>query len=484
LRAALPERGAALQESGAALQGCERGRLAGLKPCATGAYLLATLILAAHLAAASGDNWPQFRGAHAGVAADDPALPASWNATDHIVWKADVPGRGWSSPIVWGDHIFITAAVNTAHTDAPLKPVPAYTPRSFGGPMSARDITSSTDPHRWVVYDIDFKTGRIRWEATVRAAVPPQPTHQKNSYASETPATDGTRVYVYFGNMGLFAFDMNGKPVWSTPMGPFTMRTGWGAAASPIVHKDRVYIVNDNDDQSFIAAYDARTGAQIWKVNRDEGSNWTTPFVWEHDGRSEIVTTGTGKVRSYDLNGTLLWTLTGMSIIQIPTPFAAGGLLYISSGYPADALRPVYAIRPGASGDISLKQDETTNAFIAWSSPTLGTYNTSPLVYGDYYYTLFDRGLLACHDARTGREIYPRQRITTEPASFTASPWIYNGKIFAMSEDGDTYVMQAGSEFKVLGKNTLNEMTLATPAVANGSLIVRTASKLYRIGGM
>jgi len=444
--------------------------------------LLAALILSVHIGAGAGDNWPQFRGANAGVAADDPALPGTWNATENIVWKIDVPGRGWSSPIVWGNHIFITAAVNTKDTDEPLKPVPTYTARSFGGPMSGRDIGSSTDPHRWVVYDIDFRTGRIRWETTVRTAVPPEPKHQKNSYASETPATDGTRIYVYFGNVGLFAFDMNGKPVWSTPMGPFKVRTGWGAAASPIVHKDRVYIVNDNDDRSFIAAYDARTGAEIWNVNRDEGSNWTTPFVWEHEGRSEIVTAGTGKVRSYDLNGKLLWTLTGMSIIQIPTPLAAHGLLYISSGYPADALRPVYAIRPGASGDISLKKDETASAFIAWSSPTLGTYNTSPLVHGDYYYTLFDRGLLACHDAKTGKEIYPRQRITTEAASFTASPWTYNGKIFAMSEDGDTYVMQAGSEFKVLGKNPLNEMTLATPAVSNGSVIVRTASKLYRIG--
>ncbi len=441
---------------------------------------VAVLVLSTPLVAGPADNWPQFRGAHAGVAADDPALPSTWSATENIVWKIDVPGRGWSSPVVWGDHIFVTAAVNTGK-DEPLKPVRSYAGRSVGGPMSGADIGSSSDPHRFVVYDIDFKSGRIRWEATVRTAVPPEPTHQKNSYASPTPATDGARVYVYFGNVGLFAFDMNGKPVWSAPMGPFKVRTGWGAAASPIVHKDRVYIVNDNDDQSFIAAYDARTGAEIWKMNRDEGSNWTTPFVWEHESRTEIVTSGTGKVRSYDLDGKLLWTLTGMSSIQIPTPLAAHGLLYISSGYPADPLRPVYAIRPGASGDISLKKDETTGAFIVWSSPSLGAYNPSGLVQGDYYYTLLDRGILTCNDAKTGREIYPRQRITTEAVSFTASPWAYNGKIFAMSEDGDTYVIQAGPEFKVLAKNPLNELTLATPAVANGSLIVRTASKLYRI---
>ncbi len=446
------------------------------------AVLLTTLILSAHILAGTDDNWPQFRGIRAGVAADDPALPDRWTATENIVWKIEVPGRGWSSPIVWGDHVFVTAAVNTKEAEEPLKPVPSYVARSFGGPMSGRDISSSPDPHRWVVLDVDFKSGKVRWERTVRTAVPAESKHQKNSYASETPATDGERVYVYFGYAGLFAFDMNGQPVWSKPMGPFKVRTGWGAAASPIVHKDRVYIVSDNDEQSFIAAYDKRTGAEIWKVNRDEGSNWTTPFVWENALRTEIVTAGTDKVRSYGLDGKLLWTLSGMSTIQIPTPLAAHGLLYISSGYPADSLRPVYAIRPGASGDISLKKEETASAFIAWSSPALGTYNTSPLVHGDYYYTLFDRGLLACNDAKTGKEIYPRQRITAEAASFTASLWAYNGKLFAISEDGDTYVMQAGPEFKLLGKNPLDEMTLATPAVSNGSLIVRTASKLYRIG--
>jgi outer membrane protein assembly factor BamB len=443
--------------------------------------LLAASILSTHLVAGASDNWPQFRGSRGGVAADDPALPETWSATDNIVWKASIPGRGWSSPIVWGDHVFVTAAVNATGTEEPLKPVPSYAGRSVGGPMSGRDIGSSTDQHRWVVYDIEFKTGKVRWQSTVHTGVPVESKHQKNSYASETPVTDGERVYVYSGNAGLFALDMNGKTVWSKPMGPFKVRTGWGPASSPVVHKDRVYIVNDNDNQSFIAAYDARTGAERWKVSRDEGSNWTTPFVWENEARTEIVTAGTDKVRSYDPDGKLLWTLTGMSTIQIPTPIAAGGLLYISSGYPADPLRPVYAIRPGASGDISLKPGDSSNASIAWSQPALGAYNPSGLVYGDHYYALLDRGLLACHDARTGKEVYSRQRITTEAASFTASPWAYNGRIFAMSEDGDTYVVQAGPEFKILGKNSLNEMALATPAIANGSLIVRTASTLYRI---
>jgi len=177
----------------------------------------------------------------------------------------------------------------------------------------------------------------------------------------------------------------------------------------------------------------------------------------------------------------LLWELRGMSELTIPSPFAKLGLVYISSGYPGGALRPVYAIRPGATGDISLKAGETSNAYVAWHQPLLGTYNTSALVYGDYYYTLLDRGFLLCHDARTGRQIYGRQRLAADSSGFTASPWAYNGRIFVLSEDGDTYVVQAGPEFKVLRKNSLDQMPLATPAVLRGSLIMRTQSNLYRI---
>jgi outer membrane protein assembly factor BamB len=435
--------------------------------------LLATAIAAVTLAAPSAgpnDHWPQFRGPSAGVAANDPALPDRWSPADNIVWTLDVPGVGWSSPVVWADHVFVTSVINTGQTEPP-KP----------GLYMGGERPASTAPHRWMVHDVDFATGKLRWSKEVRNGVPAMPRHLKNSYASETPVTDGERVYAYFGGVGLFVFDMKGTPVWSKPLGPFKTRNGWGSAASPVLYKDRIYIVNDNDEQSFLAAYDKRTGAEVLHVNRAEGTNWATPFVWEHDGRAEIVTSGSDKVRSYDLAGAVLWELKGMSTISIPTPFERHGLLFISSGYVGDPHRPAYAIRPGATGDISLKPGETSNQFIAWSMPTLAPYNPTPLVYGDYYYTLFDRGFFTCHDAKTGKEMYGRQRIAADASGFTSSPWAYNGKIFAMSEDGDTYVIQAGPEFKVLGKNTLAEMTLATPAVSRGSLVIRTASKLYRI---
>jgi outer membrane protein assembly factor BamB len=414
-------------------------------------------------------EWPRFRGNDAGVAADDPALPDTWSQTENIVWTRTIPGIGWSSPVVWGDHVFVSTVVNTAQQEPPK-------PGFYLG-----DWPASPAPHRWMVYDIDFRTGAVRWEREVSSAPPGKAKHLKNSYASETAVTDGERVYFYFANAGLFAFDFAGKPVWSKPIGPFKTRNNWGTAASPVLYRDRIYIVNDNDEQSFVAAYDKRTGAEIWKVDRKEGTNWSSPFVWENEQRTEIVTSGSDRVRSYDLSGKLLWELSGMSTISIPAPFSRFGLLYISSGYVGDALRPAYAIRPGASGDISLKPGETSNQFIVWSSPTGAPYNPTPVIYGDVYYTLFDRGFFTGHDARTGKEIYGRQRITAEASGFTSSPWAYNGKIFAMSEEGDAYVIQAGPEFKVLGKNSLNEMTLATPAVSRGSLIVRTASKLYRI---
>jgi outer membrane protein assembly factor BamB len=415
------------------------------------------------------DGWMQFRGPSAGIA-EDRNLPDTWTGTENVVWKLDIPGRGWSSPVVAGDRIYLTSVIASQPEEAPKKGL------YFGGNREA----PPPDDHRWMVYCVDWKTGKLLWEREVHHGKAPS-RHLKNSYASETPVTDGERVYAYFGSAGVFCLDRDGKLVWSQPFSSHEMRYGWGTAASPVLYKGRLYIVNDNDQESYLLALDARTGKQIWRVARAEASNWSTPFVWESGRRTEIVTAGSKRVRAYDLDGKLLWEFGGMSTIAIPTPFSRHGLLYVASGYVGDQVRPVWAIRPGASGDISLKGEETGSQFVAWYQKQAGPYNPSPLVYGDYYYTLLDRGFFTCHDARTGKEIYGKQRIDPAAAAFTASPWAYNGKIFALSEDGDTFVMQAGPEFKLLGKNTLDEMCMATPAIYRSSLIVRTASKLYRI---
>jgi outer membrane protein assembly factor BamB len=431
--------------------------------------LLALLVA---LPLTAGGNWPQFRGGPAAGVSADAHLPDTWSTTDNVLWKTDLPGRGWSSPIVWGDKVFVTTVVNEGKTEAAPK----------GLYLLGERHTPPTSVHRWLVYCLDWKTGKVLWERQAHQGVPVTSHHVKNSYASETPVTDGERVYAYFGNLGLFCYDLDGNAVWSRKWQPVKTRYSWGTAASPVLHRDRLYVVNDNEEASFLVALDKQTGRPVWRVERDEKSNWATPFVWENELRTEIVTPGSGKVRSYDLDGQLLWELRGMSAITIATPFARHGLLYISSGYVLDRHKPVYAIRPGASGDISLKEGETSNRSIAWYQRLAGPYNPTPVVYGDYYYVLYDRGFFACYDARTGKQVYEPQRIGHGATAFTSSPWAAGGKVFCLSEDGDTFVFQAGPEYKLLGKNSLDEMCLATPALARGSLLIRTESKLYRLG--
>ncbi|MDP7339834.1 MAG: PQQ-binding-like beta-propeller repeat protein [Vicinamibacterales bacterium] len=431
-----------------------------------------SLLVRPGLVAAQNGQWPLFRGPEAGAVDDDARLPETWSDTENVVWQADIPGLGWSSPVVWDDHIFLTTAVSAGEERPPVRGL--YDPGADSG------ATRSTAEHRWMVYDIDFDTGAVRWARELFRGVPTIARHLKNSFASETPVTDGERLYVYFGTIGLVAaLDLDGEEVWRRELGVYNGRQRFGTAASPALHEGRLFVVNDNTTQSFLVAFDAETGDEIWRVARDEVENWATPFIWQNDLRIEIVTAGLRRVRSYDLDGQLLWELAGMTVNVVPTPFARDGLVYISSGYPGGMPRPVYAIRPGASGDISLNEGESGNDFIVWYQPMLGTYNTSALVYGDYYYTLLDRGFLLNHDARTGREIYGRTRVKPG-AGFTASPWAYNDRVFLLGEDGDTFVVRAGPEFELLHTNSLNEMALATPAVVRGSLILRTQSKLYR----
>jgi outer membrane protein assembly factor BamB len=417
-------------------------------------------------------DWPQFRGPGALGSADDASLPDHWSTTDNVRWQQAVPGRGWSSPIVWGDKVFLTTAVNTGESEKPTKGL------YFGGNRPK----PPESPHQWKVLCLDLNSGSIAWERTVHEGVPPEAMHLKNSYASETPVTDGEHVYAYFGNLGVWCLDFDGREVWSKRFDPHPTRFGWGTAASPVLYGGRLYIVDDNDQQSWLASFDAKTGEQVWRIERDEKSNWATPYIWQNDLRTEIVTPGTGKVRSYDLDGNLLWEFSGMSSITIPTPFSKFGLLYIASGYVMDQLRPLYAVRPGAEGDITLKDESTSNQHVAWMQKQGGPYNTSPLVYGDRIYVLLDRGFFACYDAKTGEEVYSQQRIP-DGRAFTASPWAYDGKIYCLNEDGVTFVIKAGDEFEILHTNELGEdvMCMATPAISGDKLLIRTDTKMYCI---
>jgi outer membrane protein assembly factor BamB len=418
--------------------------------------------------ASGGDtlHWPQYRGAQVDGLAQGATLPDTWSATENVVWKINVPGWGWSSPIVWGDRIYVTSAVGEQ---------PLSKPKVGGYPGGH---LQQTDVHRWMIYCLDFNTGKVMWEREAHRGVPPQLRHPRNSYASETPVTDGERVYAYFANVGLFCYDLSGEKLWEQHWPAYPMRDGWGTATSPVLHGDRIFIQNDNDQESFLLALEKRTGKQLWRVARQDKSTWSTPYVWEHELRTELVTIGSNKIRSYDLDGKLLWELSGTSGLVSLTPVAKHGLLYVGAGYHYG---PLYAIRPGALGDITLGNDESSNKWIAWSQPRGSSIHPCYLISGDRLFVLFDAGLFACSSALTGEEVFPRKRLNTGGGRFYASPWAYNGKIFLLNEDGTTWVVEDGPEFKVIRKNSLNDLTWATPAIARGSLFIRTYSGLYRL---
>jgi outer membrane protein assembly factor BamB len=429
------------------------------------------VVLTATLAEAA-DSWPCFRGRGArGVAADDPRLPTEWSDRTNVRWVADLEGRGWSSPIVANGRVFVTTAVAATPLEDARKGL------FFGG-----DRTDLPAGHvRWLVTCLEADSGLTRWEVQVAAGPPPGPIHVKNSLASETPVTDGRRIYAAIGNVGIFCLDADtGDRVWEYRLLPRAMRAGWGPAASPVLHQGRLYLVNDNEEASALVALDARTGRELWRVARAEQSNWSTPFVWEHPLGTELVTPGTDKTRSYNLDGRLLWELGGASEITIATPYAAHGLLFVSSGFVLDRKRPIWAIRPGARGDITLGTDASASAAIAWSRTDSAPYNPSTLVYGDELYVLSDRGLMACYDARTGTQHYRKARLPGGRA-FTASPWAYNGMVFCASEYGETFAIRAGPTFELVAHNLLAEddMLMASPAIAGGRLFLRTDQRLY-----
>ena len=435
--------------------------------------LLASAILSSSTAVMAEGirNWPQFRGADAtGVVHGATNLPTHWSASENIAWKTDLPGRGWSSPVVWGNRVFLTTVISEGETESAKKGL------YFGGnrPKPPESV------HQWQIYCLDLETGEELWKQQVHEGKPENAIHIKSSFASETPVTDGQRLYVLFGGVGIYCLDLDGNELWSRDIKPRSTRYGWGYAASPALHGDRLYVVNDNDEDSYLMALNKYSGKEEWRVQRDEKSNWSTPFIWQNEQRTEIVTPGTGKVRSYDLEGNLLWWFSGMSSITIATPYQDNGLLYVSSGYVLDRSRPLYAIRPGGAGDISLKPDEVSNASIAWSQPKGAPYNPSTLVYDGIAYVLYDRGFFAAYDAVDGSELYEKQRIPNGRA-FTSSPWAYNGNVFCLNEDGVTFVIKAGKQFEILRTNPLDdgEMAMASPAISGDRLLIRTASRVY-----
>ena len=434
------------------------------------------IVYAVVVSTSFGDSWPGWRGADGNGRSAETNLPLRWSVGADgagVLWKMPVAGVGHASPIVWNDRIFITTATSSDPKLETFKPG-LY----FGGNQKKPDAAE----YSYRLICLDAKTGKTLWSKAAIKKYPSIPRHIKNSYASETPVTDGRHVYASFGPEGLFCFDFDGNVKWKRSLGTFRMRYGWGTSSSPILYKDKVIVVCDRQDDSYIAAFDKETGEPVWRSSRDEKSNWATPFVFDADGRDLLIANATGRMKAYDpLTGKTIWECAGGSSIVSPTPVSGHGLVYVTSGYVGDQNRPIYAVRPGATGDLTLGEGEKASDGIAWYLPQAGPYIPSPVVYGPYLYVLLDRGFLTCYDAKTGKEVYGKQRLGRRNA-FTASPVAGDGKIYCLSEEGTCYVIKAGPEFKVLAVNELEEVCMASPAIANGKLYVRARKHLYCIG--
>ena len=441
--------------------------------------------------------WPQFRGPESNPVGTHARLAERWSKTENVEWSQDIPGRGWSSPIVTGGKVYITSVLTDGKSKLPQTGTEysnEYAAELSKQGLSMPEIIKRLNerdielPHEvnlhYVLYRLDLKSGKVEWSKEFYTGHPPGGRHRKNSFVSETPVTDGKFIYVYATNLGLWAFDLKGNVAWKTPIEPLPIYLDLGTGSSPALAGNLLIVLNDNQKQQYIAAFDKKTGKEVWRTNRDLGGNtppvqrsgWSTPFVWNNSGRIEIVTLGPNTVVTYDTSGKELWRLSGTSGTPVPTPFAYEGLLYINGGRG----RALYAIRPGATGDISLKEGQTTNEFIVWSQPRGGTYLPSSVAYQGYIYTLTETGILNRFDAKTGKQTY-KTRIDPAATNFTTSPWAYNGKLFCLSEEGQTFVVTTGEEFKLSHVNELDDFVQASPALAGERLLIRTEHKLYSI---
>jgi outer membrane protein assembly factor BamB len=423
---------------------------------------------------ASDRQWPSFRGAGAaGVAEGTP--PATWDLERgvNVAWSRAIPGYGHSSPIVWGDRIFVTAAVPLPATVASGGVTALASPAAVN--TDEYRIVEARSPHAWRLYCLNRGDGTIVWERTAYEGVPRVKRHAKASQASATAATDGAHVVAMMGSEGLYAYDMDGRPLWKQDLG--TLDHGyvddpsdeWGPGSSPVIHDGLVLVQNDRHKDSYVAAFDVRSGELRWRVGRDEMPSWSTPVV--HRGaRTTLVTNSPRFVRGHDAQtGRELWRVEDGTQVKVPTPVVAGDLVIVTGGYPTGG-RPVLGIR-AATGEV------------VWKLERGSSYTPTPLVYQGILYVAIDNGVLAAYEAATGTQLY-QHRVARDAGGFTASPVAADGRIYLASEDGAVFVIRAGRTFELLARNDMREMCLATPAVSGDLLLVRTRTRLYALGGV
>jgi outer membrane protein assembly factor BamB len=422
-------------------------------------------------------SWPSFRGLHASGVADGQRLPDRWDGAkgDHILWRTPIPGLAHSSPIVWGDTIFVTSAISS-RKNATFKP----------GLYGDGDASDDRSAHKWIVYAIDKRTGRIRWERVAHEGPPRNKRHIKSTYASATPVTDGRIVVAWFGSEGVYAFDVNGQPLWSLDVGRVDMGAydvpsyEWGPASSPIIWNGLVILQCDTQADSFVMAVNAESGDIVWRTSRDEIPSWGSPTVALASTGPELVTNASNFIRGYDpRTGRELWRLSGSSKITAPTPIFADGLMVVASGRAPE--RPIFAVRPGSRGDLTLRSGQTSSGAVAWSWTGRGSYMPTPLAYNGVLYVLANNGVLDAYELKTGAELY-RQRLPLVGSGFSASPVAADGKIYLSNEDGDMLVVRAGRTFEPIATNAIGELLMATPALSDGVMYVRGVSHLFAIG--
>ena len=416
-------------------------------------------------------NWPQWRGPDGSGISNEKNLPAEWNTTKNIKWKTAIDGRGHSSPIVWDNKIFVTTAIEGEVVPGAKAPKHMMGDQEFLHP----DSVGSNKKHTFKVIALDRNSGKILWQTVAWEGTPYDDRHRKSSYAASTPATDGKLVYAFFGSEGLYAYDFNGKLAWKAELGKMGT-VGMGTGTSPILFENLVIVQCDeeNGTASFIVALDKKTGKEVWKTPRKVQVSWATPLLVKTAKRAELIASGTESIISYDpATGKELWTHKGVESNAIPSPVANSEMAYLVAGFPA---KIAMAIRLGGSGDL------TGSPNVLWKHDKGTAYVPSPILYGDYLYLTTDRGILTCIDAKTGAIKYEGGRVPV-PATFTASPVAFEGKILLTSEDGDTFIVKAGPKHEIVGTNSVGEPVYASPAIADGHIYIRGEKNIYCIGG-
>jgi len=426
---------------------------------------------------AAGANWPSFRGSLASGVADGYPLPSDWDGATsrNILWKTPIAGLGHSSPIVWGNRLFVTSAISGVEK-------PELKVGLYGDIGSVQDHT----PHKWVISALDTRTGKVVWEKTVLTGVPKIKRHPKATHANSTMATDGQHLLAFFGSEGIYCFDMDGKLLWKRDLGVLDSAyyvapdAQWEFASSPVIHQGAVFIQCDVLTGSFVAALNIKDGTDLWRTPRSDVPTWGTPTIYADGVAAQVIVNGFRHVGGYDAKtGKEVWRLKSSGDIPVPTPVLGHGMVFITNAHGPGA--PIFAIRLNASGDISLGAGETSNQFVAWSYPRDGAYMVTPVIYGDHLYSAKNNGVMSCYDAKAGTKIY-QERLGSGTSGFSASPVAGDGKIYFTGEDGDIYVVKAGPKFEVIAKNSMGEVCMASPALSAGIIYIRTQSHVVAIG--